>query len=84
MTGVLASYRFCDFFSAAVAWRTPWADDQSTGVPQYYAKLLRRGLHFVRRQAESFKTYMGSIALTAPESWGGRRFDTVRRRREWI
>ena len=61
-TGLLASYRFCDFFSASVGVADtvgPTINDRTfapvgNGVPQ----------------AESYKTYMGSVALTAPDSWG--------------
>jgi len=61
-TGVLASYRFNDMISA------------SAGVADTTGPTIN-GRAFAPVQtsnayAESYKTYMGSIALTAPESFG--------------
>ncbi len=55
-TGLLASYRFCEVFSA------------SAGV----ANTAGPGINDRANppQAESYKTYMGSVAITAPESMG--------------
>jgi hypothetical protein len=53
LTGVLASYRFCDCFHA------------SAGVADTVGATING-----RADTESFKTYMGSLALTAPDSWG--------------
>jgi hypothetical protein len=55
-TGVLASYKFADFLSA------------SAGVANTYGPTIN-GRSFYDT-AESYKTYLGSLALTAPESWG--------------
>lgn len=58
-TGLLATYKFCDAFSATAGIadsKGPLINDQT---PQTNGG-----------QADSFKTYMGSIALTAPDSWG--------------
>ncbi|HPY29769.1 MAG TPA: outer membrane beta-barrel protein [Verrucomicrobiota bacterium] len=55
-TGVLATYRFSDYVSAAVGVANtfgPWINERA-----FPAK------------SESYKTYMGSIALSAPEDWG--------------
>jgi hypothetical protein len=61
-TGVLASYRFCDCFSASVG----VAD--TVGSPINQRAFLTSQPQY--NKAESYKTYMGSIALTAPESMG--------------
>jgi hypothetical protein len=63
-TGLLASYRFCDCFSASAGVADtvgPTINGRAnpTGNPQTGGN-----------KAESYKTYMGSIALTAPDSWG--------------
>ena len=64
MTGLLTSYRFCDCFTASFGIADtmgPTINDRAfapTNVPQRQA------------YAESYKTYMGSLALTAPDSWG--------------
>ncbi len=58
-TGLLATYKFCDAFTATVGIadsKGPLINDQT---PQVNGTA-----------ADSFKTYMGSIALTAPDSWG--------------
>ena len=58
-TGVLASYRFCDMFSA------------SAGVANTTGPTINgRASDPYGPDAESYKTYMGSIALTAPNSMG--------------
>lgn len=59
-TGVLATYRFSDLVAAAV------------GVANTYGPTINEKAHFSSDyyKAESYKTYMGSIALTAPEDWG--------------
>lgn len=57
-TGVLASYKFCNVVSATVG----VANTTSGPIGGEYGG--RAG------KAESYKTYMGSITLTAPESWG--------------
>ncbi|MEO6182446.1 MAG: outer membrane beta-barrel protein [Verrucomicrobiota bacterium] len=53
-TGILASYQFCEILSA------------SAGV----ANTLSAGINTRSPRAESAKTYMGSITITAPESAG--------------
>jgi len=58
-TGVLATYRFCDWFSA------------SAGVANTVGPMInQRAFPPYDNRAESYKTYMGSVALTAPQSWG--------------
>jgi hypothetical protein len=66
-TGVLMSYEFNDMISAsagvantfgpAINSRAITPDDPAVAGDQY-------------RDNESYKTYMGSVALTAPEDWG--------------
>lgn len=62
-TGLLASYRFCDMFSASagVANTTGSTINERAFNPQDIGSNGR---------AESYKTYMGSVAVTAPESLG--------------
>lgn len=55
-TGLLASYRCCEAFSASV------------GVADTVSSTINGRAN--PPKAESYKTYMGSIALTAPESMG--------------
>ncbi len=61
-TGVLASYRFSEAFSA------------SAGVANTYSQAINdrafAPVQTTNPKAESYKTYMGSLALTAPESMG--------------
>src|ERR1035437_5039420 len=61
-TGLLASYRFCDVFSASVGVADTW---NQTINDRPFAPA-----GFGAPGAESYKTYMGSLALTAPDSWG--------------
>ena len=63
MTGVLASYRFCDVVSAS-------AGVANTVGPQINDRAFAPEQSNWRAKAESYKTYMGSIALTAPDSMG--------------
>jgi len=64
MTGVLATYRFSECFSAAVG-------VANTVGPSINNRAFDTGIDWASPdKAESYKTYMGSIALTAPESWG--------------
>jgi hypothetical protein len=64
MTGVLATYRFndCVAVSAGVANTVGPAINQRA-FPNHYTSSDGT-------MAESYKTYMGSIALTAPQDWG--------------
>jgi hypothetical protein len=55
-TGILATYRFNDVLSA------------SAGVANTVGPMINGRAH--PPKAESYKTYMGAIALTAPDSWG--------------
>lgn len=55
-TGLLASYQFADFLSA------------SAGVANTFGPAINE--RAFPDKAESYKAYMGNIALTAPESWG--------------
>lgn len=62
-TGLLATYRFCDFFSAS-------AGVADTVGPTINGRAFQTPQAPYNTKAESYKTYMGSIALTAPDSWG--------------
>jgi len=61
-TGVLASYRFNDMISA------------SAGIANTYGPAINSRAFFpvqtVNAYPESYKTYMGSLAITAPDSVG--------------
>ena len=58
-TGLLATYRFCEVFSA------------SAGVANTAGPAINERAHELdTTRAESYKTYMGSVALTAPEGMG--------------
>jgi hypothetical protein len=63
-TGLLASYRFCDVFSASVGVADTW---NSTINDRAFAPVVNPN---ETGAAESYKAYMGSVALTAPDSWG--------------
>ena len=87
-TGLLASYRFCDCFSAsagvantvnsAINSRAQLGSSGVVGGPlstmwnSMYEALgvAPSQIQGADAKAESFKSYMGSIALTAPESMG--------------
>jgi len=59
MTGLLASYRFCEVFSA------------SGGIANTIGPAINgRASQPFNSKAESFKTYVGTLALTAPQSMG--------------
>jgi hypothetical protein len=66
-TGLLVSYRFCDCFSIS-------AGVADTVGPQINQRAFQTpGFPPVFQQgpdAETYKTWMGSAALTAPDSWG--------------
>jgi hypothetical protein len=55
-TGVLATYKFADFLSA------------SFGIADTFGSTINQRAFYTR--AESYKTYLGSVSLTAPEAWG--------------
>lgn len=60
-TGVLASYQVNDYIAA------------SAGIANTYGPTINDrpfGTTSGNDKAESYKTYMGSVALTAPEDWG--------------
>jgi len=59
-TGVLATYRFNDMFSA------------SAGIANTVGATINDRAHWntFNPKAESYKTYMASVALTAPSDWG--------------
>jgi hypothetical protein len=66
-TGILMSYRFCDCFSASVGVADtvgPQINQRAFFTPAAPA-LFQQG-----PDSETYKTYMGSVALTAPDSWG--------------
>ena len=70
-TGILTSYRFCDAFSASVGVADtmgPSINSRAFSTPVPVLGLANIPLG--GNQAESYKTYMGSLALTAPDSWG--------------
>ena len=63
LTGLLTSYRFCDCFSASFGIANtvgPTINERAFATPQ----------DPLNTQAESYKAYTGSFALTAPDSWG--------------
>jgi len=67
-TGITASYKFCSMFSATAGVADtigPAINDRAQG-PNLTTLLGGTPV----TQAESYKTYMGSVALTAPESMG--------------
>ena len=66
ITGVLASYRFCDCFSASVGVADTW----NSSINDRAFAPLNVAAYGPRTEAESYKTYMASVALTAPDSWG--------------
>jgi hypothetical protein len=55
-TGVLASYQFAAWLSA------------QAGIANTFGPIINQRAN--PPAAESYKTYMGSVALTAPEDWG--------------
>jgi hypothetical protein len=65
-TGVLATYRFSDLVSA------------SAGIADTYGPTINDRAHPpFGDHAESYKTYMGALALTAPDSFGALAGSTV-------
>jgi hypothetical protein len=82
-TGLLGTYRFCDTFSMTLGIANTMypainsrASDGSTGVTSGLFSQYGGLFGYVppatgdNPYAESYKTYMGSIALTAPDSMG--------------
>jgi hypothetical protein len=66
-TGILATYRFNDILSASVGIaNTVGPSINARAFPTFFGS----GSDTDGKKAESFKTYMGAIALTAPDSWG--------------
>ncbi len=57
-TGVLASYQFSDAFSA------------SAGVADTHSPQINGRVFPDNSRNEYYKTYMGSLTFTAPQSWG--------------
>ena len=64
MTGLLASYRFCDCFSASAGVANTW---NSTINDRPFAPVNAPNQP---ETSESYKAYMASVALTAPDDWG--------------
>jgi len=62
-TGVLASYRFNDMISVS-------AGVANTTGPKINSRNISPDVPPEQSKAESSKTYMASIAITAPDSWG--------------
>ncbi|MGD0259594.1 MAG: outer membrane beta-barrel protein [Verrucomicrobiota bacterium] len=68
MTGLLASYRFCDCFSMSAGVADAW---NSTINDRAFAPVNDgKAPYGPGTESESYKTYMVSMALTAPDSWG--------------
>lgn len=68
MTGLLASYRFCDFFSVSGGVADTW---NSTINDRAFAPVNAPiAPYSPKTEAESYKAYMASVALTAPDSMG--------------
>jgi len=66
-TGLLASYRFCDCFSASAGVADtvgPTINDRA------FAPINGQTPYGPQTESESYKTYMASVALTAPDSMG--------------
>ena len=63
LTGILTSYRFCDCFSMSFG-------VANTVGPQINERAFATPQDPLNNQAESYKAYAGSFALTAPDSWG--------------
>lgn len=57
-TGVLMSYQFCKWFNA------------SAGIANTFGPSINERANVTGGKAESYKTYLGSVGLTAPEDWG--------------
>ena len=58
-TGLLGTYRFSDMVSA------------TAGIANTFGPTINeKGQNLANADAESYKTYMGSLALTAPSDWG--------------
>jgi len=62
-TGLLGTYRVCEEFSVS-------AGIANTFGPQINGRAHPNPGGFGGTKAESYKTYMASVALTAPQSWG--------------
>src|SRR5262245_45883917 len=62
-TGLLASYRFNNWISAS-------AGIANTTGPSINARAFNIPSDADHFKAESYKTYMGSVTLTAPDNWG--------------
>jgi hypothetical protein len=66
-TGVLATYRFNDIISASAGVaNTTGPSINARAFPTFFGSSSDTD----GKKAESYKTYMGAIALTAPDSWG--------------
>jgi len=74
-TGLLATYRFCECFSAAAGVADtmgPSINSRANSMPLAfgYPTIGSVDADLGGTKAESYKTYMGSVALTAPDNWG--------------
>ena len=65
-TGVLATYRCCDIVSVSAG----IADTVGPTINERAFEGINGGIYPNSHKAESYKTYMGSITLTAPDSMG--------------
>jgi hypothetical protein len=63
-TGLTATYKFCDALSVTAGIADSKGPLVNDHTPQQIGGVVGNS------QADSFKTYMGSITLTAPQSWG--------------
>jgi len=73
-TGLLASYRFCDCFSASAGVADtigPTINNRAFApVGGFTGVGSQTGPYGAQTEAESYKAYMGSVALTAPDTMG--------------
>jgi hypothetical protein len=74
-TGLLATYRFNDMFSAAIGVANTIGPSINARAHPTPIDLGISGVGSIQlplggSRAESYKTYMGSLAFTAPQDWG--------------
>jgi hypothetical protein len=69
-TGILTSYRFCDCLSASFGVADTMGSSINSRANSSPINVMGVNLPLGGPEAESYKTYMGSIAVTAPDSMG--------------
>lgn len=69
-TGVLASYQFSEVFSAAAGIANTLGPSINERAFGNFLDVDDDGLNDIDNKSESYKTYMASMALTAPEDMG--------------